>query len=130
MDTYFAAPPAVQRYGPPVGPPAAPSAPTRLRSAPAWVKVVAVVLATLVSLPLAAGTAFIALITYTGCFIGCQPEGADPLGGLALVGLSALLCAAGPLLAAALFRSRAWLIAGGCVVGTEVVLGSVLLAYG
>jgi hypothetical protein len=64
---------------------------------------------------------FIALFTWTGCFIACTGENHAAGGALAL--LAVALLAAGPALVALLYRSRAWL----WVSGSAAAAGTVLL---
>ena len=67
-----------------------------------------VVVAGTVGLLCAAVSLFFAHIQYSGCFIGCNADDVDHPGGIALAVLAAALAATGPAVAAAVFRSRAF----------------------
>ena len=94
----------------------------RPSTAVAVAKAVAVVLVGAAGLFAAFWAGFVALVLVTGCFLECSPPPpSEVVGGLALAGLAVGLAASGPLLAAALYRSRAWLLAAGAVAGPAVV---------
>lgn len=96
------------RYGAPpyrpVAPPAVTPTPspgrTLLRVVLALVLVLAGVLA-------AAVTAFFAAITWSGCFLSCEPGGGDELAGGLLGLLAVALLVAGPVLARVVWRRTA-----------------------
>jgi hypothetical protein len=67
---------------------------------------------------------FIAIVTWTGCFIECT--GTNHRAGAALALLAIVLLAGGPALVAALYRSRTWL----WVSAFAAAGGAVLMALG
>jgi hypothetical protein len=71
---------------------------------------------------------FIAMVTWSGCFISCTGE--NHAAGAALALLALLLLAAGPALVAALYRSRAWLWVAGCTAVAGALLMTLALASG
>ncbi len=56
---------------------------------------VAAGLVAVVSLPAVVVAWFLAVITLTGCFVACDPSGADPIGGLLLMALAGAFVVAG-----------------------------------
>jgi hypothetical protein len=69
---------------------------------------------------------FIAVFTWTGCFIGCTGE--NRAGGAALGLLACALLAAGPGLVAVLYRSRVWLTIAGIAAAGGGALILLLIA--
>jgi hypothetical protein len=63
---------------------------------------------------------FIAIVTWSGCFIECT--GTNHRAGAALALLAVALLAAGPALVAALYRSRTWMVVAGFAGATGTVL--------
>ena len=96
------------RYGPTVVPSPAPS-PGRI---------VVIALATLLGPPPALVVAFIAAVTWSGCFLSCSQP--NHVGGALLFGLALLMVLAGPLLAWLLLRR--WRAVGCAVLGVVGVL--------
>ncbi len=90
---------------------------------PAIWRIVLTVVVAVVAPPAAAVLGFVAVVTWSGCFISCT--GADHTGGF-LLGLLALsLLAAGPVLAWVLLRSGRW-VAVAIVVPVLVALAFLL----
>jgi hypothetical protein len=65
---------------------------------------------------------FVSLVVWTGCFIEC--EGGNPLDGGALALLAIVLLAGGPVINAAMYRSRVWLwvAALAAAIGTAILV--------
>lgn len=63
---------------------------------------------------------FIAIVTWSGCFISCTGE--NHPAGAALAVLSIVLLAGGPATVAALYRSRIWLAVAGLAAFASTVL--------
>jgi hypothetical protein len=98
------------------------------RSAWPVVRAVLAVLALVGCVPLALLAAFVSAVTWSGCFISCS--GTNHPAGAALALLAAALLATGPLLTAALYRSRAWLWVAGYTALGGVLLMALALAAG
>lgn len=112
MSDYYTNAPVLLQYGPPTPPP----------SRTATVGKVLTVLFSVVGPPAAAIAAFIAAITWTGCFIECTDSGGDHLGGGLLGALAVALLLAAPVLAATLVRKAAWVLGAIAVPVVEVLL--------
>ena len=112
MNDYYSHAPVLLQYGPP-----APPARTRVTVG----KVLTVVFS-VVGPPAAALVAFIAAITWSGCFIECTGDGGDHFGGALLGALAVALVLAAPVLAAILVRRTAWVLGALAVPVLEVLV--------
>jgi low affinity Fe/Cu permease len=102
MDDYYSHAPVLLQYGPPAPPPA---------TARETVGKVLTVLASVFGPPAAAVVAFLAAITWSGCFIECSQPVGDHTGGGLLWLLAIALLLLGPVLAASMVRKLTWVVA-------------------
>jgi low affinity Fe/Cu permease len=110
-DDYSSAPVLLQ-YGPPAPP---------LSSMRETVGKVLTVLASVFGPPAAAVAAFVGIIVWSDCFIGCSGSPDHLRGGLLFV-LAGVLLLAGPVLAATLVRKGTWIAAAVAAPFVEVGL--------